>query len=124
MVWYYDAEQDLLYWATGNPCGDMNGDRRPGDNQYTNSVMALRPRTGEMARYFQFTPHDTHDWDAREPLLLDGRGVPGTVRKLLVPTDPAGRAVRLPDPCARFDVRAGEPGSGQAGVTRVAVLYN
>ena len=77
MVWYYDAEQDLLYWATGNPCGDMNGDRRPGDNQYTNSVMALRPRTGEMARYFQFTPHDTHDWDAREPLLLDGRGFRG-----------------------------------------------
>ena len=66
----YDAELDLLYWATGNPCPDMNGDRRPGDNLYTNSVVALRPRTGEMVWYFQFTPHDTHDWDAQEPLLL------------------------------------------------------
>ena len=39
-------------------------------NLYTNSVVALRPRTGEMEWYFQFTPHDTHDWDAQEPLLL------------------------------------------------------
>ena len=44
----YDAELDLLYWATGNPCPDLNGDRRPGDNLYTNSVVALRPGTGEM----------------------------------------------------------------------------
>ena len=61
----FDAELDLLYWATGNPCPDMNGDRRPGDNLWTNSVVALRPRTGEMVWYFQFTPHDTHDWDAQ-----------------------------------------------------------
>ena len=40
----YDADLDLLYWATGNPCPDMNGDRRPGDNLYTNSVVALRPQ--------------------------------------------------------------------------------
>ena len=44
----YDAELDLLYWATGNPCPDLNGERRPGDNLYTNSVVALRPGTGEM----------------------------------------------------------------------------
>ena len=80
----YDAELDLLYWATGNPCPDMNGDRRPGDNLYTNSVVALRPRTGEMIWYFQFTPHDTHDWDAQEPLLLIDEQFRGRPRKLLI----------------------------------------
>ncbi len=80
----YDPELDLLYWATGNPCPDMNGDRRPGDNLYTNSVVALRPRTGEMVWYFQFTPHDTHDWDAQEPLLLIDEEFRGQPRKLLV----------------------------------------
>ena len=80
----YDAELDLLYWATGNPCPDLNGERRPGDNLYTNSVVALRPRTGEMIWYFQFTPHDTHDWDAQEPLLLIDEEFRGRPRKLLV----------------------------------------
>ncbi|MYI74379.1 MAG: PQQ-binding-like beta-propeller repeat protein [Acidobacteria bacterium] len=80
----YDAELDLLYWATGNPCPDMNGDRRPGDNLWTNSVVALRPRSGEMVWYFQFTPHDTHDWDAQEPLLLIDEEFRGEPRKLLV----------------------------------------
>ncbi len=80
----YDAELDLLYWATGNPCPDLNADRRPGDNLYTNSVVALRPGTGELVWYFQFTPHDTHDWDAQEPLLLIDEEFRGRPRKLLV----------------------------------------
>lgn len=80
----YDADLDLLYWPTGNPCPDLNGDRRPGDNLYTNSVIALRPRTGDLEWYFQFTPHDTHDWDAQEPLLLIDEEFQGRPRKLLV----------------------------------------
>ena len=65
----YDPELNILYWPTGNPCPDLNGDRRPGDNLYTNSVLALEPETGNLLWHFQFTPHDTHDWDAQEPLL-------------------------------------------------------
>ncbi|MBQ00777.1 MAG: hypothetical protein CL477_08845 [Acidobacteria bacterium] len=80
----FDAELELLYWPTGNPCPDLNGDRRPGDNLYTNSVVALKPRTGELAWHFQFTPHDTHDWDAQEPLLLLDEEFRGRPRKLLV----------------------------------------
>ena len=80
----YDADLDILYWATGNPCPDLNGDRRPGDNLYTNSVLALRPRTGELLWHFQFTPHDTHDWDAQEPLLLVDEVYRGNPRKLLL----------------------------------------
>lgn len=80
----YDAELDILYWPTGNPCPDLNGDRRPGDNLYTNSVLALAPRTGELLWHFQFTPHDTHDWDAQSPLLLVDAQFRGEPRKLLV----------------------------------------
>lgn len=80
----YDPQLDLLYWATGNPCPDLNGDRRPGDNLYTNSVLALRPRTGELVWHFQFTPHDTHDWDAQEPLLLVDEEFQVERRKLLL----------------------------------------
>ena len=80
----YDPELDLLYWATGNPCPDLNGDLRPGDNLYTNSVLALKPKTGELEWYFQFTPHDTHDWDAQEPLLLVDEEFRGRPRKLLL----------------------------------------
>ena len=80
----YDPELNVLYWPTGNPCPDLNGDRRPGDNLYTNSVLALTPETGELLWHFQFTPHDTHDWDAQEPLLLVDEEFRGEQRKLLV----------------------------------------
>jgi alcohol dehydrogenase (cytochrome c) len=72
MTGTYDAENDILYWTIGNPCPDFNGDERKGDNLFTDSVVALKPETGKMLWYFQFTPHDTHDWDAQEtPLLVD-----------------------------------------------------
>ena len=80
----YDPELNILYWPTGNPCPDLNGDRRPGDNLYTNSVLALEPETGNLLWHFQFTPHDTHDWDAQEPLLLVDEEFRGEPRKLLI----------------------------------------
>ena len=68
----YDPELNLLYWGIGNPGPDWNGDVRPGDNLYTCSVLALDADTGEIRWHFQFTPHDTHDWDATEiPVLVD-----------------------------------------------------
>ena len=60
----YDPELDLVYWGTGNPGPDWNGDARLGDNLYSDSVLALNSTTGNMDWYFQFTPHDVHDWDA------------------------------------------------------------
>ncbi|HEV3201805.1 MAG TPA: PQQ-dependent dehydrogenase, methanol/ethanol family [Bryobacteraceae bacterium] len=80
----YDPEAHLLYWPTGNPCPDYNGDERRGDNLYTASVVALDPATGKLKWHYQFTPHDLHDWDATEtPVLVDAtfRGQP---RKLLL----------------------------------------
>jgi alcohol dehydrogenase (cytochrome c) len=80
----FDAEQNLLYWPTGNPWPDFQGERRPGDNLYTDSIVALDPETGKLKWYFQFTPHDVWDWDANEtPVLLDAE-FRGRRRKLLV----------------------------------------
>ena len=75
----YDPDARLLYWPTGNPCPDYNGDERKGDNLYSASVVALDPDTGKLRWHYQFTPHDLHDWDANEtPVLVDAqfRGEP------------------------------------------------
>jgi alcohol dehydrogenase (cytochrome c) len=80
----YDPDGDLLYWPTGNPCPDYNGDERKGDNLYSDSVVALEPATGKLRWYYQFTPHDLHDWDSTEPLLLADVRLGGRVRKVLM----------------------------------------
>jgi alcohol dehydrogenase (cytochrome c) len=80
----YDPELDLLYWATGNPGPDYNGEERQGDNLYTSSILALEPKTGKLKWYYQATPHDVHDWDANEPLVLVDREWRGSPRKLLI----------------------------------------
>ncbi len=80
----FDPELGLLYWPTGNPAPDWNGDSRPGDNLYTDSLVALDVNTGEMKWYFQYTPHDVHDWDANQiPVLVDAEWE-GTMRKLVI----------------------------------------
>ena len=80
----FDPELNLLYWGTGNPGPDYNGDVRPGDNLYSCSLLALDPDTGTLKWHFQFTPHDTRDWDATQvPVLIDA-AVAGRPRKLVV----------------------------------------
>ncbi len=79
----YDPQLRLLYWPTGNPCPDYNGDERKGDNLYSSSVVALDPRTGQLRWHFQFTPHDLHDWDGNQPPLLIDAEFRGRTRKLL-----------------------------------------
>ena len=86
----YDPQLDLIYWAIGNPCPDIAGEERIGDNLYTSSVVALSARTGEMKWYYQFTPHDTHDWDAVQPMLLVDEMWQGKPRKLLMHGDRNG----------------------------------
>jgi len=80
----YDARANLLYWTTGNPCPDYNGDERKGDNLYSDSVLALEPATGKLRWYYQYTPHDLHDWDAQQtPMLIDAE-FRGRQRQMLV----------------------------------------
>jgi alcohol dehydrogenase (cytochrome c) len=80
----YDPQLNTLYWGTSNPSPDFDGDVRPGDDLYTDSVVALDPDTGRLKWYFQFTPHDLFDYDAVEtPVLIDAK-YHGEARKLLV----------------------------------------
>ena len=68
----YDADLNQIYWGTGNPGPDWNGDVRLGDNLYSDSVVALNGDSGEIVWHFQFTPHDVHDYDSIQvPILAD-----------------------------------------------------
>ena len=80
----YDPELDLVYWGTGNPGPDWNGDVRLGDNLYSDSVLALNSTTGNMDWYFQFTPHDVHDWDAIQVPILADIEYQGSTRKVMM----------------------------------------
>jgi PQQ-dependent dehydrogenase (methanol/ethanol family) len=80
----YDSETGTLYWAVGNPYPATDGDERAGVNLYTNCVIALDAKTGKLRWYYQFTPHDLHDWDATEPFLLVDAPFHGHPRKLLL----------------------------------------
>ena len=80
----YDPDLDLVYWGTGNPGPDYNGEVRLGDNLYADSVLALDGDSGDMAWYFQFTPHDVHDWDAIQIPILADLDVDGERRRLML----------------------------------------
>ena len=80
----FDPELNTIYWPTGNPWPDFYGGRRPGDNLYSDSVVALDAATGKRKWHFQFTPHDVWDWDANENLVLLDATFRGQPRKLLV----------------------------------------
>ena len=69
--------------ASGNPGPDWNGDPRPGDNLYTCSLVALDGDTGKLRWHFQFTPHDTHDWDAAHVPVLFDAVIRGQKRKVV-----------------------------------------
>ncbi|MDA2938759.1 PQQ-dependent dehydrogenase, methanol/ethanol family [Acidobacteria bacterium AH-259-A15] len=80
----FDPELNLIYWGTGNPGPDWNGEVRKGDNLYSDSVVALDADTGKLKWYFQFTPHDVWDWDAVQiPVLVDME-FQGRPRKLML----------------------------------------
>jgi alcohol dehydrogenase (cytochrome c) len=79
----FDPDLRTLFWGVGNPSPNFYGEDRTGDNLYTNSVLALDADSGTLRWYFQFTPHDLHDWDSAQiPVLVDAN-VGGTKRKLL-----------------------------------------
>ena len=80
----YDPELNLVYWGVGNPGPDWNGDVRLGDNLFSDSVVALDADTGKRKWHFQFTPHDVHDWDATQVMVLLDKEYRGEMRKLLV----------------------------------------
>jgi alcohol dehydrogenase (cytochrome c) len=70
----YDPALNLTYWGVGNAGPDWNNEQRPGDNLYTDSVVALDADTGRLKWHYQFTPHDRYDYDSVQiPVLADIR---------------------------------------------------
>jgi PQQ-dependent dehydrogenase (methanol/ethanol family) len=86
----YDPSSDTLYWSVGNPFPDGDDRDRPGDNLYTDSVLALNPKTGALKWYYQFTPHDMEDRDAAEPDVLVDTAYRSKPSKLLLHADRNG----------------------------------
>jgi alcohol dehydrogenase (cytochrome c) len=87
----YDAELHLVYMGTGNPCPMFSGDERPGDNLYTDAIVALDPETGALRWHFQVIPHDRWDYDAmNELVLVDMAAVDGKPVKALLQANKNG----------------------------------
>jgi PQQ-dependent dehydrogenase (methanol/ethanol family) len=85
----YDPQADLIYYGTANP-GPWNPEQRPGANKWTSGIFARSPRDGQARWFYQYSPHDLHDYDGvNENILLD---IPfkGRQRKVLVHPDRNG----------------------------------
>ena len=79
----YDPELDLVYHGTANP-GPWNPDQRPGDNKWTSAIFARDPATGEAVWAYQVTPHDEHDYDNVNELVIIDVPWKGAMRKVLI----------------------------------------
>jgi alcohol dehydrogenase (cytochrome c) len=79
----YDPELDLVYWGTGNG-GPWNAEFRKGDNLYICSVLAIRPKTGEIVWHYQFSPNDPFDYDGVNDLVQADLNIGGQARKVVM----------------------------------------
>jgi PQQ-dependent dehydrogenase (methanol/ethanol family) len=79
----YDPELDLIYYGTGNP-GPWNPEQRPGANKWTSGIFARRPDTGEAVWFYQWSPHDLHDYDGVNENVLVDLPLAGGTRKVLM----------------------------------------
>jgi len=79
----YDPDLNLVYHGTANP-GPWNHEQRPGDNKWTAGIFARDPETGQAKWFYQFTPHDIHDWDGINEIILLDMEWNGRPRKVLV----------------------------------------
>jgi alcohol dehydrogenase (cytochrome c) len=86
----YDPQLDLVYWGVGNAEPYDPRPRQNLDSLYTNSVLAIRPKTGEIACYFQYTPNDVYDVDATDENVLADIQVNGQPRKVMIQTNKNG----------------------------------
>jgi alcohol dehydrogenase (cytochrome c) len=86
----YDPDLDLVYWGTGNAEPYDPRPREGLDSLFTNSVLAIRPKTGEVACYFQYTPNDVYDVDATDEHVLADIRVGGQMRKVMIQANKNG----------------------------------
>ena len=98
----YDPDLNLTYWGIGNPGPDWNGDRRAGDNLYSESVVALDADTGQLKWHFQFTPHDEFDYDSVQVPVLADMTWQGRPRKVMLWANRNGSGTCSIGPTASF----------------------
>ena len=122
-----DVKNGLLVLSTGNPNPDYQGDTRPGDNAYTDSILALHLKTGKLAWWYQEVPHDLWDYDASAPVMLfdakdaDGKTVPaageaGKVGNVFIVNRLTGKLLSKSQPFVEQSANMFSPPS-RAGVT-------
>ncbi|MGS0743244.1 PQQ-dependent dehydrogenase, methanol/ethanol family [Glaciimonas sp. GG7] len=90
----YDPVLDLVYWGTGN-AAPWNPNSRGGDSLYAASVIAMRPKTGEIVWHYQFTPNDMFDFDATSEMILGDLKIDGKLRHVMMQLDRNGFAYVL-----------------------------
>jgi alcohol dehydrogenase (cytochrome c) len=76
-----DTKTGIVYVGTGNPAPVIIGDKRPGKNLYTDSILALDANTGELLWYHQEQAHDLWDYDAESPVVLFNAEIEGRRRR-------------------------------------------
>src|SRR5262245_43871740 len=86
----YDSELDLVYWGTGNAEPWNPASRGALDSLYTSSLLAIRPKTGEVACYFQYTPNDVYDVDGTDENVLADIRIDGQLRKVMIQANKNG----------------------------------
>ena len=86
----YDPELDLVYWGTGNAEPYDPAPRGGLDSLFTSSVLAIRPKTGEIACHFQYTPNDVYDVDGTDENVLADLQISGQLRKVMIQANKNG----------------------------------
>jgi len=86
----YDPQLDLVYWGTGNAEPYDPHPRAGLDSLFSSSVLAIRPKTGEIACYYQYTPNDVYDVDGTDENLLADIQVGGQLRKVMIQANKNG----------------------------------
>jgi alcohol dehydrogenase (cytochrome c) len=79
----FDPDLDLVFWGIGNPA-PWNPLLRKGDDLYTNSILAIRPKTGEVAWHYQMSPNDPFDHDNITSIILADMTIDGRPMKVLL----------------------------------------
>ena len=98
----YDPELNLIYWGTGNPYPDFDGDARRGDNLYTNCVLAIDADSGKLRWHYQFTPGDVWDYDGVNEMVFADVRHEGRMVKALLHADRNGHVYAIDRRSGKF----------------------
>ena len=134
----YDPELNLLYAGTANP-GPWNQEQRPGDKKWTAGIFARDIDTGAAKWFYQYTPHDEHDYDGINEIILLDATIDGKPRKILLHPDRNGYLYEMDrttgevlsaEPYAyvnsitHVDLKTGRPTINPAKVTKLGTVVH